>query len=63
MEEVKEQLGNLKVAKALGPVNMHPRVLRVVSEQEEFDKVPHWRLLAKVRACGVAGSVANWIAN
>ena len=28
-----------------------------------FDKVPHWRLLAKVRACGVAGQVANWIAN
>ena len=28
-----------------------------------FDKVPHWRLLAKVRVCGVAGQVANWIAN
>ena len=28
-----------------------------------FDKEPHQRLLAKVRACGVAGQVANWIAN
>ena len=28
-----------------------------------FDKVPHRRLLVKVRACGVAGQVANWIAN
>ena len=28
-----------------------------------FDEVPHRRLLAKVRACGVAGQVANWIAN
>ena len=28
-----------------------------------FDKVPHRRLLAKLRACGVAGQVANWIAN
>ena len=28
-----------------------------------FDKVPHRRLLAKVRACGVAGQVGNWIAN
>ena len=28
-----------------------------------FDKVPHWRLLGKVRVCGVAGQVANWIAN
>ena len=24
-----------------------------------FDKVPHRRLLAKVRACGVAGQVAH----
>ena len=30
---------------------------------QAFDKVPHRRLLAKVRACGVAGQVANWIAN
>ena len=28
-----------------------------------FDKEPHRRLLAKVRACGVAGELANWIAN
>ena len=28
-----------------------------------FEKVPHQRLLAKVRACEVAGSVTNWIAN
>ena len=28
-----------------------------------FDKVPHRRLLAKVRACGVVGQVAYWIAN
>ena len=28
-----------------------------------FDKVPHRRLLAKVRACGVAGQVANLITN
>ena len=31
--------------------------------KKAFDKVPHRRLLAKVRACGVAGQVANWIAN
>ena len=28
-----------------------------------FDKGPHRRLLAKVRTCGVAGQVANWIVN
>ena len=33
MEEVKEQLGNLRVDKAPGPDNMHPRVLREVAEQ------------------------------
>ena len=31
--------------------------------KKSFDKVPHRRLLAKVRACGVAGQVDNWIAN
>ena len=31
--------------------------------KKTFDKVPHWRLLAKERACGVAGQVDNWIAN
>ncbi len=31
--------------------------------KKAFDKVPHRKLLAKVRACGVAGQVANWIAN
>ena len=31
--------------------------------KKAFDKVPHQRLLVKVRACGVAGQVANWIAN
>ena len=31
--------------------------------KEAFDKLPHQRLFAKVRACGVAGQVANWIAN
>ncbi len=31
--------------------------------KKAFDKVPHRRLLAKVRACGVAGQVAIWIAN
>ena len=31
--------------------------------KKAFDKVPHRRLLAKVRACGVVGQVANWIAN
>jgi len=28
-----------------------------------FDKVPHRRLFAKVRDCGVAGQAGNWIAN
>ena len=28
--------------------------------QKEFHKEPHRSLLAKVRACGVAGRVANW---
>ena len=31
--------------------------------KKAFDKVPHQRLLAKMRACGVAGQIANWIAN
>ena len=31
--------------------------------KKAFDKVPHWRLLPKVRTCGVAAQVANWIAN
>ena len=31
--------------------------------KKAFDKVPHRRLFAKVRACGVAGQVDNWIAN
>ena len=31
--------------------------------QKAFDKVQHWRLLPKLRACGVAGQVGNWIAN
>ena len=33
VEEVKEQLGNLRVDKAPGPDNMHPRVLMEVAEQ------------------------------
>ena len=33
MEEVKEQLGNLRVDKAPGPDNMQPRVLMEVAEQ------------------------------
>ena len=33
MEEVKEQLGNLRVDKAPGPDNMDPRVLMEVAEQ------------------------------
>ena len=31
--------------------------------KKPFDKVPHRRLLDKVRACGVAGQVANWISH
>ena len=31
--------------------------------KKAFDKVLHRRLLANVRACGVGGQVANWIAN
>ena len=31
--------------------------------KKAFDKVPQRRLLVKVRACGVAGQVANWFAN
>ena len=31
--------------------------------KKAFDKVPHRRLFAKVRACGMAGSVAYWIEN
>ena len=31
--------------------------------KKAFDKGPHQRLCAKVMACGVAGQVANWIAN
>ena len=31
--------------------------------KKTFDKVPHRRLLTKVRTCGVTGQVANWIAN
>ena len=36
---------------------------KYISTLRRLDKVPHRRLLAKVRACGVAGQVANWIAN
>ena len=31
--------------------------------KKAFHKVPHRRLLDKMRACGVAGQVANCIAN
>ena len=31
--------------------------------KKAFDKVPHRRLLTKVRVCGIAGQVVNWIAN
>ena len=31
--------------------------------KKAFDKVPRRRLFAKVRTCGVAGQVANWIVN
>ena len=31
--------------------------------QKAFDKVPHRRLSAEVRACGVASQVAHWIGN
>ena len=31
--------------------------------KKAFDKVPHRKLSAKVRACGVAGQIVNWIAN
>ena len=31
--------------------------------KKAFDKGPHRKLLPKVRACGVAGQVANWIGN
>ena len=31
--------------------------------KKSFDKVPHRRLFAIVRDCGVAGQVDNWIAN
>ena len=34
VEEVKEQLGNLRADKALGTGYMQPRVLREVAEQE-----------------------------
>ena len=30
--------------------------------KKAFDKAPYWRLLAKVRTCGVADQVDNWIA-
>ena len=29
--------------------------------QKAFDKVPHRRLMAKVRAIGIKGKLANWI--
>ena len=31
--------------------------------KKAFDEISHRRLSDKVRACGVAGRVANWIAN
>ena len=31
--------------------------------QKTFDEVPQRRLLVKVRACGVAGQVSNWMRN
>ena len=31
--------------------------------QKAFDKVPHKRLMAKVRSYGITGEVADWIEN
>jgi len=31
--------------------------------KKAFDKVPHGRLMSKVRGCGVDGKVYNWINN
>ncbi len=28
-----------------------------------FDTVPHWKLMTKVRALGIGGTIAEWIAN
>ena len=28
-----------------------------------FDKVPHGRLMKKVRMCGIEGNLADWISN
>ena len=34
-----------------------------LDNQEAFDKVPHRRLLAKVKACGMTGRVTKWISD
>jgi len=31
--------------------------------KKAFDKVPHYRLLMKVRSHGIGGHIANWIEN
>jgi len=31
--------------------------------KREFDKVPHGRLMSKVRGCGVDGKMYDWINN
>ena len=39
------------------------RCWSAVDFQKAFDKVPHRRLLHKLRAHGITGSIINWIEN
>ena len=49
MEEVKEQLGNLRVDKAPGPDTMHLRELREVAEQESEMLTDYFQQFTGVR--------------
>ena len=63
MEEVKEQLGNLRVDKAPGPDNMQLRVLMEVAEQVSDMFIGYFQKLTGVRTStgGLESSKCNTI--
>ena len=41
----------------------HPVDAICLDSQKAFDKVPHRRLMLKIKSLGIAGNVYNWIKN
>ena len=39
----------------------HPVDINYLDFQKAFDKVPHRRLMLKIKSLGIAGNVYNWI--